>query len=224
MSLRIKLKHCPEKLKERWLQDAHDLLTASGVPQWVEVESMPGNSLPHRLQWYLIRRKDVSEAETQRECPELNAMDSGNGRKASDRPGADSVLEDGNSHATSVSASPDSPAPRQNELSELLDQIEQRANMATAGKWKSKSHGRMPDGSDNPQYLVSSGGLLLTHLRLADASFIAAARSDVPALVKALRRALRHCEEFHSHADDTIATVAEIAQLLREPAESKKEN
>lgn len=75
MSLRIKLKECSEHLKTKWLQDAHDLLTAAGVPQWVEVESMPGNSLPHRLQWYLSRRKDVSKVERQGQCPELNAMD-----------------------------------------------------------------------------------------------------------------------------------------------------
>lgn len=43
-------------------------------------------------------------------------------------------------------------------------------------------------------------------------------------LVKALHRALKHCNEFHGHADATITTVGDIARILREPAESKQEN
>lgn len=52
------------------------------------------------------------------------------------------------------------------------------------------------------------------------ADLIVAARSDVPALVKALRRALGHCEAFHKHHADTERTVADITRLLSEPAGS----
>lgn len=63
------------KALERWHDDANKLLTAAGVPEWVEVGGLPGNSLSHRLEWLLMRRKDVSEAERAGVCDELNAME-----------------------------------------------------------------------------------------------------------------------------------------------------
>ena len=65
------------RLVQHWHDDARKLLTAAGVPEWVEVGGMPGNSLPHRLEWLLMRRKDVSAAERAGVCDELNAMEKG---------------------------------------------------------------------------------------------------------------------------------------------------
>lgn len=61
-------------LRKKWLEEADDLLTKAGVPKWVEVEGTAGNTVPHRLMWYLCRRKDVSESERAGVCPELNKV------------------------------------------------------------------------------------------------------------------------------------------------------
>ncbi len=72
---RTRLEACKQALQERWLRDGNELLTAAGVPIWVDVEGVPGNSLPHRLQWYLSRRKDVAEHEKAGVCKTLNALE-----------------------------------------------------------------------------------------------------------------------------------------------------
>lgn len=59
-------------LVEKWHAHARKLLTDAGVPEWVEVGGMPGNSLPHRLEWLIMRLKDVSAAERAGVCDELN--------------------------------------------------------------------------------------------------------------------------------------------------------
>lgn len=65
------------RLVQHWHDDARKLLTTAGVPEWVEVGGMPGNSLPHRLEWLLARRKDVSAVERAGVCDEMNAMEKG---------------------------------------------------------------------------------------------------------------------------------------------------
>lgn len=86
-------------------------------------------------------------------------------------------------------------------ITEQLDQIAARAERATEGPWDicgathvwspagkanvasaSEPQGRRDVGYEPPDY--ASGGL---HQAAHNATFIAAARSDVPALVKALR-------------------------------------
>ena len=50
----------------RRLQMCDQMLTDAGVPEWVmntENESVPANSTPARLRWYLARRKNVKAAE-----------------------------------------------------------------------------------------------------------------------------------------------------------------
>lgn len=52
------------KARQLWLCDK--LLTAAGVPEWVMLEAnngVPGNTVPCRLEWFLLRRKDVTPAE-----------------------------------------------------------------------------------------------------------------------------------------------------------------
>ena len=72
---RTRLEACHARLRERWLLDSEALLTAAGVPTWVEVDGHPGSSLPHRLKWYLSRRKDVAEHEKDGVCKTLNALE-----------------------------------------------------------------------------------------------------------------------------------------------------
>ena len=57
----------------RQLQKCADMLTQSGVPEWVEntdSDGVPANRVPARLKWYLARRKDVTPSEAE---PQLQA-------------------------------------------------------------------------------------------------------------------------------------------------------
>jgi len=63
-----------DKLKlsylERQMEMCDQMLTASGVPEWVmnlDANGVPANSLPSRLKWYLARRKDVAAGEIDQE-------------------------------------------------------------------------------------------------------------------------------------------------------------
>ncbi len=66
-----------ELTRKAWseqVREVQSLLTAAGVPEFVTVENCPGNSAPHRLKWFLARRKDVSaEERTIDDLNELNA-------------------------------------------------------------------------------------------------------------------------------------------------------
>lgn len=94
----------------------------------------------------------------------------------------------------------------QKTLSELLDEIESRANAATSGPW-------LYDGRSyaigHQRHMLRADGIGVSQ---PDATFIAAARSDVPKLVKALRKMIA------TRADDSA--LESVAQLLREPADS----
>ena len=72
---RERIKAARRQLFQRWHEDANKLLTDAGVPEWVEVGGVPGNSLPHRLEWFILRRKNVSEVESAGVCDDLNAME-----------------------------------------------------------------------------------------------------------------------------------------------------
>lgn len=48
------------------LRQCEELLNAARVPEFVEIQDgsgCPGNSVAHRLKWFLLRRKDVSVTE-----------------------------------------------------------------------------------------------------------------------------------------------------------------
>lgn len=51
---------------QKQLGICQELLSGSGVPEWVTLQkdpSVPANSVPSRLEWYLLRRKSISEDE-----------------------------------------------------------------------------------------------------------------------------------------------------------------
>lgn len=52
-------------LNARIVKQCQALLTEAGVPHWVQngQSTVPSNSLPERLNWFLARRKDVKPAE-----------------------------------------------------------------------------------------------------------------------------------------------------------------
>lgn len=92
---------------------------------------------------------------------------------------------------------------KKEELSVVLDEIEQRANKATRGPW------RVDNNSINSAIAIRPGqtGYLLATISRDnmiyredksnagdDSNFIATSRTDVPALVKALRRQLAFIE------------------------------
>lgn len=60
-----RLKDAKFKLMEKWIDNIVKSLDNAGVPEYVEFtgEPVPMNSPDKRLEWYLLRRKDVSEAE-----------------------------------------------------------------------------------------------------------------------------------------------------------------
>lgn len=102
----------------------------------------------------------------------------------------------------------------QKSLSVILDETEQRANAATKGPW-SKDWGRVRDGECDDICNVPRGHDWQIEPWISNAEFIAAARSDVPALVKALR----HAHLIFRHANDE-ESISALAQLLSEPAGS----
>jgi hypothetical protein len=57
-------------LNQNWLIECSRLLDAAGVPEWtcLEGESVPSNTVPSRLKWFMLRRKDV-------QCWELDGWD-----------------------------------------------------------------------------------------------------------------------------------------------------
>lgn len=148
--------------------------------------------------------------------------------------------------------------PKQNTLTDLLDEIDARANAATPGPWldgewsgQCHLHHQHGHGANPPckyDYTLDKGtGCVSLHtenqeligwkasgrvLSRPDATFIAAARSDVPKLVKALRWYRQRFQfELGIIVPDSATkepaikqlmfeTDAELAQLLSLPAES----
>lgn len=109
----------------------------------------------------------------------------------------------------------------QKTLTERLDQIESRANAATPGPW-TEDWGRVRDGECRSICCVPDQLDWDIEPWVSNKPFIAAARSDVPALVKALRRAI---DAIDHECSLTFAKSAKesISQLLREPVDSTKD-
>lgn len=117
-------------------------------------------------------------------------------------------------------ASDQSSVQGQMSLADLLDVIESRANVATKGPWY------QDPTNDIGEWLVGSTAFPVADCDFAElnrrqitgnSAFIAAARSDVPALVKALREAIKWARPV-----DPRYFEKTLAQLLRESAEEKK--
>lgn len=80
-------------------------------------------------------------------------------------------------------------------LDEILSEIEQRANAATPGPWRI---GRVSETWDSADIDNNWGQTIAEVTHRCDQPFIAAARTDVPRLVKALREALNECNDLLS--------------------------
>lgn len=106
-------------------------------------------------------------------------------------------------------------------LSVILDQIAERANAATPGPWECSEKAYVKADGDGDQF---SGGDWIIYPPLGQSGpvgitsskeimqFIAGARSDVPKLVKALRRAVQGLEDGISH----MYVIPQIEHILRE--------
>lgn len=107
---------------------------------------------------------------------------------------------------------------------EQLAEIEARANAATSGPWVHPNHRPDEMGLVYTAYPVNDAGArqvadsaqYCDASDVANADFIAHARSDVPALVaeaRRLRESLRHYECIHGHTwdDHAIAEMEEDA-------------
>lgn len=123
------------------------------------------------------------------------------------------------------------PAPQgASTLSVLLEEIEQRANAATPGPWIETHHFprfNIRKGDANGRCIASTSDDQEGEL---DMRFIIAARTDVPALVKALRRAVWTIDnpppgnpELDCYWQEVDKTKAEIFKLLQPPAESVRD-
>ena len=93
-----------------------------------------------------------------------------------------------------------------------LDQIEARANAATKGPWESDEYTEIdpdgfyelsrviaPDPDDGEDYAI---GVVHVGILRPDATFIAHARTDVPALVAALRAVLDLADRWAAQSTD----------------------
>jgi hypothetical protein len=107
-------------------------------------------------------------------------------------------------------------------LTDRLDQIEARATAATEGPWRALTTG--PGGGDH-WYVVDNGeSIALVHAndgidedqREPDATFIAAAREDVPALIAALREVLalaKNHDADEGSGDERIPSSAYVTAV-----------
>ena len=100
------------------------------------------------------------------------------------------------------------------DLTDLLDEIQDRADRATEGPWSWASHVTVDgdswavfDGSDHALASNRDGWG-------ADASFIAHAREDVPRLVAALRGVLRQADALDELAASPIGAGVDGALRL----------
>lgn len=80
------------------------------------------------------------------------------------------------------------------------------------------SHGTMPDGSKNPDWLVSGMGSLLTHITEAEAKFVAATDRRT---ILALLDEIDHLEERAKRpkiTNDDRVVIRELIEMLRKTA------
>ncbi len=61
--LKQRLEALRVKQNDTHLQQCDELLREAGVPEWVEIDRIPSNTVPARLKWFLMRRKAVKKSE-----------------------------------------------------------------------------------------------------------------------------------------------------------------
>lgn len=104
-------------------------------------------------------------------------------------------------------------------ISDRLGQIEARADAATEGPWKIETHYGMSQ-SRRRQIVVPGWMTPIAVLGQEnpygdpDAEFIAHSRTDVPALLAALRAVLAECEELDEVPEDS-GSGADAARVIR---------
>lgn len=106
-------------------------------------------------------------------------------------------------------------------IAEMLDEVQARADAATAGP--------LETGAASYQIVDTHGALVAemmtstSHERDNDAAFFAAARSDVPRLVEALRHALQALDSIpcaylpREHISTIVETPREIQAIMSKP-------
>lgn len=96
-------------------------------------------------------------------------------------------------------------------ITDRLNEIEARANAATKGPWSTFGRGTVVGTADKDgwrNYVVCSCSL---SPGIANANFVAAARTDVPALCAAVRRAVEELELSGTFgAREALADIEEI--------------
>jgi hypothetical protein len=105
----------------------------------------------------------------------------------------------------------------QTELSVILNEIEERANKATEGPWEfvDSTANQMvvkPLGKGRDGIICALGGI---GARTPEFQFIASARTDVPALVKALHRAVAYIS-VSGIPDTRLEVLATITAILNQ--------
>jgi len=98
-----------------------------------------------------------------------------------------------------------------------LDEIERRANAATPGPWEGKRNGGVYAGDREPVFETGCGCCSDPDLTEENAAFIAAARTDVPALIARVRELETECERMKTFA------AQNFSQMIRQEAEQMRE-
>lgn len=100
-----------------------------------------------------------------------------------------------------------------------LDEIEARANAATPGPWRDQHHecsevwGRAPDSQTHSMQIARIGR---AQFDVLNAAFIAAARTDVPALIARVRELERDIRDHVSHTGGNgLAASEDLAEEMR---------
>ncbi len=117
----------------------------------------------------------------------------------------------------------------QKPLSVVLDEIEERANKATEGPWEIRGFVGIHCWSGKPVALVSTGtihGAFSTEEIIENREFIRHARTDVPRLVQALRRATESIELRIgiSGYKFEVDALSDIAAILNGDAAAEEKN
>ena len=97
-----------------------------------------------------------------------------------------------------------------------LDEIERRANAATPGPWTGKVNNCVEAG-DEAVFETGCGCCTDSTLSEENAAFIAAARTDVPALIARVRELEAECERMKTFA------AQNFSQMIRQEAEQMRE-
>lgn len=105
-----------------------------------------------------------------------------------------------------------------------IDEIEARANAATPGPWRDRHQvcsevwGQAPDSQTCSMQIARVGH---AQFDVFNAAFIAAARTDVPALIARVRELEAECAELRAEPD--AWAVQKFVQMVRQNAEQMRE-